>query len=85
MTSRRSTPATVELDESLTTEDVAALCHTSPGTVHYWRTQGKGPKAYRVGRRLIFRRSDVEEWLERYASDPADRAASARTRNVGRR
>ncbi len=66
-------------DELLTTEDVAELLHTSPGTIHYWRAKPdpkKGPKAIKVGRRLLFRRADVEEWLAKYESDPEAEAAS---------
>jgi excisionase family DNA binding protein len=71
-TKRATFPRETE-DEHLTTEEVAELCHTSPGTVHYWRSMGKGPKAYKVGRRLIFRRSEVQAWINAHASDPAAR------------
>jgi excisionase family DNA binding protein len=35
-----------------------------PGrTIYSWRQYGEGPPAYRVGRYLRYRRSDVEAWL----------------------
>jgi excisionase family DNA binding protein len=33
-------------------------------TVYNWRAQGRAPRAHKVGRRLLFRRSDIERWLE---------------------
>jgi predicted DNA-binding transcriptional regulator AlpA len=49
----------------LTVEDVAAMIHSSPGTIHYWRSVSpeKAPPAIKVGRRLLFRRADLETWL----------------------
>jgi excisionase family DNA binding protein len=34
-----------------------------PRTIYNWRLHGEGPPAYRVGRHLRFRKSDVERWL----------------------
>ncbi len=60
----------------LTVEDVARLIHTSPGTIHYWRSVApeKAPPAFKVGRRLLFRRADVEAWL---AAKPLTQSARA--------
>jgi predicted DNA-binding transcriptional regulator AlpA len=60
-------------DDFLTVEDLAQLCRTSPGTIHYWRNQqryrpeyvDKLPPAVQIGKRLLFRRSEVDAWLER--------------------
>jgi excisionase family DNA binding protein len=38
-------------------------------TVYAWQHKGTGPKAYRLGRHLRYRRSDLEAWLEQQASD----------------
>jgi excisionase family DNA binding protein len=59
--------------EFMTTEELAELLRTSRGNVHYWRHIGKGPPAVKVGRRVLFRRADVEAWLEDHESDPAER------------
>ena len=32
-------------------------------TIYSWRQRGEGPPAYRVGKHLRYRRSDVETWL----------------------
>jgi excisionase family DNA binding protein len=51
-------------DEYLTTAEVAHLCRTSPDTVRFWRHVGRGPKSFKVGRRVLYQRGDVERWLE---------------------
>lgn len=33
-------------------------------TIYRWRDIGEGPRGYRVGRHLRFRRADVMAWLE---------------------
>jgi excisionase family DNA binding protein len=33
-------------------------------TIHSWRHKGEGPKGYKVGRHLRYRRVDVDSWLE---------------------
>jgi predicted DNA-binding transcriptional regulator AlpA len=35
-----------------------------PRTIYNWRLRGEGPPAYRVGRHLRYRKSDVEDWLQ---------------------
>ncbi len=50
--------------EYLTTEEIAQLFRTSPGTVRYWRHVGKGPRSFRAGRRVLYRESDVRAWAD---------------------
>ncbi len=53
------------MDERLlTTDEVAAHFRTVPGTVRYWRHVGKGPRSFKVGRRVLYRESDVKAWAE---------------------
>jgi len=54
-----STPA----QEYLTTEEVADLVRSSRETVRYWRHIGTGPASFKVGRRVLYAREDVEAWL----------------------
>ena len=51
------------MPEHLITEEVAELCRTTPETVRYWRHVDKGPRSFKVGRRVLYDRSDVEAWL----------------------
>jgi excisionase family DNA binding protein len=48
--------------EHLTTKEVATIFRTSPSTVRFWRHQGRGPAGFRVGRRVLYRRDEVERW-----------------------
>ena len=47
----------------LTTAEVADLCRTSPETVRYWRHVNKGPKSFKLGRRVLYAVDDVEAWV----------------------
>lgn len=52
-----------DAQEYLTTADVASITRSPEATVRYWRHIGYGPKGFRVGRRVLYRRADVEAWL----------------------
>lgn len=54
-------------DPLLTTEDLAAEVRRPPSTVRYWRHIGYGPTGFRVGKRVLYRRSEVDAWLRRLA------------------
>jgi len=47
----------------LTTEELAEALRTSPETCRYWRHIGKGPKSFKVGRRVLYAREDVETFI----------------------
>jgi excisionase family DNA binding protein len=53
----------VKDDTFMTTTELAALMRTSPETVRYWRHIGKGPASFKAGRKVLYKRSDVETWL----------------------
>lgn len=48
----------------LTSRETAQLLRVPVRTLYVWRGAGTGPRAYRVGKRVLYRRSDVESWLE---------------------
>ncbi|UFN44521.1 helix-turn-helix domain-containing protein [Nocardioides okcheonensis] len=50
----------------LTVEGLAELLHTSPNTVHYWIKVGRAPSSFKVGRRRLFARADVDAWVEEH-------------------
>ncbi|MBE6477845.1 MAG: helix-turn-helix domain-containing protein [Propionibacteriaceae bacterium] len=50
--------------EFLTTHELAALCRTSPETVRYWRHVGKGPRSFKLGRRVLYDRKDIDAWIK---------------------
>ena len=51
----------------LSTEDVARILVVPVTTLYTWRYKGTGPRAFRVGKHLRYRLSDVMEWLETMA------------------
>lgn len=59
----------------MSTEEFAALVHTSPATIRYWRHVGKGPKAFRLGRRALYDRAEVLAWIEAEKTRQAATAA----------
>ncbi|MDP9094405.1 MAG: helix-turn-helix domain-containing protein [Actinomycetota bacterium] len=64
------------VDDLLTTAEVATILRAPVSTVRYWRYLDTGPKSFKLGRRVVYRRSDVHAWLaEREAADRG-RAAS---------
>lgn len=58
-------------DRFMTTEEVAALLRTKPESVRYWRHAGKGPKSFKVGKRVLYGAADVEEWMHSEGVTPA--------------
>jgi len=45
-------------------DDVSKLLNTPVATLRYWRHLGKGPKSFKVGRRIRYWRQDVLDWLD---------------------
>jgi predicted DNA-binding transcriptional regulator AlpA len=56
---------TVEL---LTMDDLSSLLHAPVGTLRHWRLTGQGPKSAKIGRRVLYRSTDVQKWLDQYFS-----------------
>ena len=50
-------------DEYLTTAEVADLLRTPVETVRYWRHVRRGPESFKVGRRVLYPKAAVEDWL----------------------
>lgn len=57
----------------MTTAEVAETARAPVETVRYWRHIGKGPRSFKVGRRVLYAVEDVEAWIEsaRSAGDAA--------------
>lgn len=65
------------LHDYMTTEEVADYCRTSPETVRWWHKVGKGPHSFKVGRRRLYARADVEAWMQAHRSEGAGANAAA--------
>lgn len=53
-----------QFEALLRIEDVSEITGITPDTLRHWRHRGVGPKSSRLGRRIVYRRSDVNDWLE---------------------
>lgn len=51
--------------EVLTVEETALFLGVSRITLDHWRSQGKGPSYTTVGKRIAYRRKDLNDYLER--------------------
>nr|WP_255525346.1 helix-turn-helix domain-containing protein [Mycolicibacterium sp. BK634] len=48
----------------MTLLEVAEMTRTNPATLRYWRSVGGcGPRSFKLGRRVLYRRADVEQWI----------------------
>lgn len=57
----------------VTLAELAAQLHVNVQTLYDLRSQGRGPRGFRVGRELRFRLAEVEEWLARLEHADAER------------
>lgn len=67
MSESRETP----LDKApmWTLDDLCRKLRCSPETVYTWRKQGIAPRAYKIGKHLLFEDADVRAWLKRHVSE----------------
>ena len=59
----------------LTPAQLAELLQVPLQTLYHWRTQGQGPRGFKVGRGIRYSRSEVERWIERQAETESGAAA----------
>jgi predicted DNA-binding transcriptional regulator AlpA len=61
-----------EVEQLLTTVQVADWLQVKVETLHQWRWQGKGPRAVRSGPKFVrYRAADVNAWIEAQAPPAA--------------
>jgi hypothetical protein len=57
--------------EYVNTEELAAHLDVAEQTLCHWRCRREGPPFIKVGRRIRYRVSDVEDWLKGRTCQPA--------------
>ena len=58
--------------EFMSPEGLADYLGLPVRTVYSWRHRGSGPRGIKVGRHVRYRRTDVDDWLEKLADqEPA--------------
>lgn len=56
--------------EILSTSEAASALHVSPRTLIRWRGERAGPPWIKAGRKILYRRSDIDTWLEAHRVEP---------------
>lgn len=62
---------------NLTTAEAADYLRQSPRTLIRWRGLRVGPPWTKAGQRVLYRRADLDAWLDRQRREPAREAATA--------
>jgi predicted DNA-binding transcriptional regulator AlpA len=63
------------MDKLLRLAEVSDLLGVPVGTLRHWRYAGTGPRSARIGRNIVYRRGDVEQWVAEHfdGENPDDR------------
>jgi hypothetical protein len=72
-----------DLSELIFTDQVSAMTRIPAPTLRYWRHADIGPASFTLGKRVVYRRDEVERWMaeqerltRRGGSEPARGAAT---------
>lgn len=58
-------------DDLMLMDEAAKMVRRSVDTLRYWRKFGGGPPSFRLGRRVVYRRRGVQEWIRQQAEQEA--------------
>lgn len=53
----------ITLDSALSSRKAAEFLATTPGVLAVWRSRGDGPPYARIGRKIVYRVRDLNEFL----------------------
>jgi Helix-turn-helix domain len=59
------------LAPALPIADVAVFCDVPMSTLDKLRAQGRGPRTFKIGRRLFVRQADLRAWFDELAESEA--------------
>lgn len=60
------------IDDFLSAAEAAKELGIHIRTLKYWKSLGYGPKHSYMGKRLLYRKSDIKEFLDNLGSEPAE-------------
>lgn len=49
--------------ELMTTEEFAEYVRRPVATIYQWNSRGQGPRFIKRGRSILYRRADIDAWL----------------------
>lgn len=61
----------------LNTQEAAKVLRVSAITLHRWRGHGKGPNFIELGRKIYYRPSDIDAYLDELAQKSAKKMQAA--------
>lgn len=62
----------IDQQNILTPKQAARYLGISEGVLRLWRTEGRSPRHFKAGEKLVrYRRIDLDEWIEERLSAPA--------------
>ena len=62
---------TTDALQALTPQQAAKYLGVSEASLRLWRSEGKGPRYFRAGEKLVrYRRGDLDSWIEARLSAP---------------
>lgn len=61
------------MNDLLTTAEAAASLHIAPITLARWRAAGRGPNFVRIGKKLFYRPTDIDAWVDEQQQQPKPR------------
>jgi excisionase family DNA binding protein len=72
MSAQRGVTDMMELHQTLTPIQAAKYLGISEAVLRLWRSEGKGPRHFKAGEKLIrYRRADLDSWIEARLSEPS--------------
>ena len=73
-----------EADDKVSIEDLAAELGVAVRTLRRWNNRPDAPERIKRGRRLMYRRTDVQHWFEQRARRPGAIQTGARATDAGK-
>jgi hypothetical protein len=64
-------PAEREFAARMRGADAAAYIGVAPKTLAIWRSAGKGPRFYKLGRLIVYQREDLDAYFEEHLQAPS--------------
>jgi predicted DNA-binding transcriptional regulator AlpA len=61
--------------ELLHLEEVSEMTRIPVPSLRFYRHNGTGPRSFRLGNRIVYKRADVEAWIEERYNADAQRSA----------
>jgi predicted DNA-binding transcriptional regulator AlpA len=62
----------IEMQNTLNEREAGKYLGISAAVLRLWRAEGKGPRYFRAGEKLVrYRRADLDAWIEARLSAPA--------------